>query len=907
MGKSFEGLTADLAESTQSRYAGPTTGTERILAEVLADVVRVERVSVDSHFFEDLGADSLVMAQFCARVRKRADLPSVSMKDVYQHPTIRSLATALADTAPTSVESPVPASIEVVEPVSTLQYVLCGTLQLLLFLCYAYLIALVTSQGYNWISAGSGLIDSYLRSVLFSGAAFLVLCTLPILAKWMLIGRWKPQQIRIWSLAYLRFWLVKTLIRTNPLTLLIVGSPLYALYLRALGAKVGRGVVIFSRNVPVCTDLLTIGDGTIIYKDSFFSGYRAQAGLIQTGAVTLGKDVLVCTLTVLDIGTSMGDGAKLGHSSSLHAGQAVPDGEYWHGSPAEPTGVDFPAVEPATCGTLRRAVYAVQQLLMLLFVYLPLAIGGVAVLTAVFPQLNTLLDSGPGDFTRWKFYFVVLAVSFVLFFGGMLVALLFMYTVPRVLNLFIKPGKVYPLYGFHYFLHRSIERTTNSKFLTHVFGDSSSIVHYLHCLGYNLSPVVQTGSNFGNEVKHENPYLSSVGSGTVVASGLSIVNADYSSTSFRVARVSIGPRNFLGNGIAYPSQGRTGDNCLLASKVQVPIHGEVREGVGLLGSPSFEIPRTVERDNRFSHLASGEELRRRLAAKNKHNAVSIGLFLLSRWFYLFVLTLILMFMALSSFNVLANTLADVFILPFSLVYVVFVERASTGFRAMQPKYCSIYEINFWRSERFFKMEVQQWADMVLSGTPFKSVQWRLQGVRLGRRLFDDGAGMAEKNLVTIGDDVTLNANAVIQCHSQEDFAFKSDHTTIGAGCTLGVGALVHYGVTMGDGVVLEADSYLMKGSEVPPHERWGGNPARALMGYQAASITEPVPAQPVAHHAPSQRREGQQDHLDGRAHLAGQSTADVQVCRDSNDNGGVCRSGQRRGVPWRTLSGGKTR
>ena len=49
-------------------------------------------VPVDSHFFDDLGADSLVMAQFCARVRKRPDLPSVSMKDVYQHPTISSLA-----------------------------------------------------------------------------------------------------------------------------------------------------------------------------------------------------------------------------------------------------------------------------------------------------------------------------------------------------------------------------------------------------------------------------------------------------------------------------------------------------------------------------------------------------------------------------------------------------------------------------------------------------------------------------------------------------------------------------------------------------------------------------------------------------------------------------------------------
>src|SRR5919108_1324123 len=85
---------------------------ERILAEVLAGVLRVDRVPVDSHFFEELGADSLVMAHFCARVRKRGDLPPVSMKDVYAHPTIRSLAAALADVAPAPAKPPAAAALE---------------------------------------------------------------------------------------------------------------------------------------------------------------------------------------------------------------------------------------------------------------------------------------------------------------------------------------------------------------------------------------------------------------------------------------------------------------------------------------------------------------------------------------------------------------------------------------------------------------------------------------------------------------------------------------------------------------------------------------------------------------------------------------------------------------------------
>src|SRR3954470_24314697 len=81
---------------------------ERLFAEVLTDIVGTDHVAVDSHFFDDLGADSMVMARFCARVRKRPDLPSVSMPDIYKHPTIRSLAAALTNT--TTDTEPAPAS-----------------------------------------------------------------------------------------------------------------------------------------------------------------------------------------------------------------------------------------------------------------------------------------------------------------------------------------------------------------------------------------------------------------------------------------------------------------------------------------------------------------------------------------------------------------------------------------------------------------------------------------------------------------------------------------------------------------------------------------------------------------------------------------------------------------------------
>ena len=96
------------------------------------------------------------------------------------------------------------------------------------------------------------------------------------------------------------------------------------MYLRALGAKIGRGAVIFSRHVPVCTDLLTIGagHGDPQGRRSSTATGRTRAGS-RPAAVTIGRNVFIGEKTVLDINTSMGDGAQLGHTSALHSGQAV--------------------------------------------------------------------------------------------------------------------------------------------------------------------------------------------------------------------------------------------------------------------------------------------------------------------------------------------------------------------------------------------------------------------------------------------------------------------------------------------------------------------------------------------------------------------------------------------------------
>jgi non-ribosomal peptide synthetase-like protein len=812
---------------------------ERVFADMLAEVMQVERVSVDSNFFDDLGADSMVMARFCARVRKRPDLPAVSIKDIYQYPTIESLATALADAAPVVAESPAATSVEVTTPAAssvqvpkragTAQVVLCGALQLLIFLGYSYLAALVIAQGYEWISAGTGVLDLYLRSVAAGCALFVFLFTVPILAKWILIGRWRPRQIRIWSLAYVRFWVVKTLVRRNPIVL-FTGSPLFNLYLRLLGAKVGRGVVILSNHVPICTDLLSIGDGTIIRKDSFINGYRAQAGFIHVGPISIGKNAVISEATVIDIDTAMGDGTQLGHASSLHSGQTVPDGQHWHGSPGRQTLKDnFLTVDPAPCSTFRRVAYALYQLLTLLLIYLPVGIAAAILLLLKVPRLSELMAAETTAFTSWWFYRDALVVSLVLYFGSLLVGFVIVTTIPRLLNLLIRPYTVYRLYGFYYGLHRLIMRLTNAKVLSGLVGDTAWIVHYLRGIGYDLGKIVQTGANFGGQVKHESPFLSSIGTGTMVADALSMMNAEFSSTSFRLSWTFIGERNFLGNAIVYPSKGRTRDNCLLATKVMVPISGRVRENVGLLGSPAFEIPRSVDRDSSFDHMRQGEEFRRRLAAKNRHNFRTILWCLFTRWFFMFLLTVLLGMVGdfYASLGAAAIVLNFLLATVFGIAYWILIDRIVRGFKPLPVLFCSLYEPAMWRHERYWKVPSSGFL-AAFAGTPFINMILRRVGVRIGRRVFNDGCGMTERSLVRIGDDCTLNEASTVQCHSQEDGTFKSDYSTLGSNVTLGTAAHVHYGVTIGDGAVIASDSFLMKGEEVPSYEHWGGNPASEM-------------------------------------------------------------------------------
>ena len=355
--------------SAGASYVPPKTENERILSQALAGLLRVERVSTEHHFFEELGANSLLMARFCARIRTNPGMSNVSMRDIYTNPTIARLAAHLDS----SIEGFVATKREPFHVPSNLSYYTCGALQLAFYAAYALFGLWVLDTGYEWATASGSALEVYARSVGFAAGSLVALTAISIIAKWALIGRFKAQSIPIWSFAYFRFWVVMTMMRTTPV-MVFTGTPIYSAYLRLMGAKIGRNVVMSCRHGPVCADMVSIGDNTILRKDTIVLGYRAQSNFIHIGPVEIGSNAFVGEASVIDIDTAMGNDTQLGHASSLQSGQRVPDGKRYHGSPAVETTSDYCPIESKDWGAFRSAFYTSLELAAQLLVAVPLPI-----------------------------------------------------------------------------------------------------------------------------------------------------------------------------------------------------------------------------------------------------------------------------------------------------------------------------------------------------------------------------------------------------------------------------------------------------------------------------------------------------------------------------------------------------
>ncbi|HEY7727159.1 MAG TPA: DapH/DapD/GlmU-related protein [Candidatus Eisenbacteria bacterium] len=110
------------------------------------------------------------------------------------------------------------------------------------------------------------------------------------------------------------------------------GMPILNGFYRAMGAKIGRDVLINTCNM-FDFDLLEIGDGTFIGGDAVVIGHLGEDGLLKIRPVRIGKRCVVGQSSVVFPGATMEDGSVLGALSLLPKGRTLPAGTVWGGSP----------------------------------------------------------------------------------------------------------------------------------------------------------------------------------------------------------------------------------------------------------------------------------------------------------------------------------------------------------------------------------------------------------------------------------------------------------------------------------------------------------------------------------------------------------------------------------------------
>lgn len=110
------------------------------------------------------------------------------------------------------------------------------------------------------------------------------------------------------------------------------GMPILNAFYRAMGARIGRGVVINSCNL-FDFDLIEIGNGAFVGGDAVIIGHAGEGSVLKIRPVRIGARCTVGQSAIVFPGAVMGDGSVLGALSLLPKGRELPAGTVWGGNP----------------------------------------------------------------------------------------------------------------------------------------------------------------------------------------------------------------------------------------------------------------------------------------------------------------------------------------------------------------------------------------------------------------------------------------------------------------------------------------------------------------------------------------------------------------------------------------------
>jgi acetyltransferase-like isoleucine patch superfamily enzyme len=682
-----------------------------------------------------------------------------------------------------------------------------------------------------------------------------VMLAIPIVVKWLMIGRYRAGAYPLWGSFYFRWWFTTTIEAAVPIAYL-TGTPLLNIYLRLMGAKVGPNVHLASDSFAIY-DLLAIGEDSSINADSNLLGYTIENGQLKIGRITIGKRCFVGARAALREDTVMEDDSAIEDLSMLPRGAVIPRGETWLGSPAR--SADFqsalrdqkpeylagtygrskptesrrsglarfsdggteemrplqPTVsESARPTTTRRFAFGVLHGIGLL-------IFPVLVVAALFPGIVLMNHLNYLDPYYW---YLLLAPLVGLSFIALLA--LEIAVVKWVLLGKVKPGR-YPLHSFYYLRKWFVDQTLDLSL--DILGPLYASVYlapWYRLLGAKLG--------YGAEVSTASfisPDLLSIGDESFIADSVSLGAPRVHKGVMTLGRNHIGKRSFIGNSAMLPPDTIIGDSVLIGCLSAPPPDpaDALRADTTWMGSPPIFLPQ------RQKSAAFPEETTFNPTAKLRVLRATIEFVRVITPSTCFIILISLLFSALLLLHDYFSLLDTLLFFPFLYLGCAIAAAAFTILAKWvlvwryRPGEKPLWSTFVWRNELINALHehlAEPFLVGALTGTPFICWYFRLLGAKIGRRVYMETTDFSEFDLVHVGDQAALNADCTIQTHLFEDRVMKMSTIDIAPHCKVGAGSLVLYDTRLEEGAALGDLSLLMKGETLPAWTSWEGIPAR---------------------------------------------------------------------------------
>ena len=158
------------------------------------------------------------------------------------------------------------------------------------------------------------------------------------LAKWIVVGRIEVSEHPLWSSFVWRNEVVDTFVEMVAAPWFAnatAGTPILSVWLRSLGAKIGRGVWCETYWLPEA-DLVRVGSGVSVNRGCVLQTHLFHDRVMSLSTVTLGHGSTMGPHGVILPAASIGEDATVGPVSLVMRGEHVPAGTRWAGNPIAP-------------------------------------------------------------------------------------------------------------------------------------------------------------------------------------------------------------------------------------------------------------------------------------------------------------------------------------------------------------------------------------------------------------------------------------------------------------------------------------------------------------------------------------------------------------------------------------------